>query len=115
MAKGKKGFLLGIEHAMNDPDISGLLKSELKYAFQEYALISEHIAEIEGQLRHQVEQDHNAKILHSMPGIGVINATALTCKYGNGSQFNNARGLPVSLGLTPKLSASGHRNTDARH
>ncbi|MFQ3247994.1 MAG: transposase [Arenicella sp.] len=109
MAKGKKGFLLGIEQAMNDIEISGLLKSELECALQEYELISGHIAGIESQLRHQVEQDHNAKILHSMPGIGVINATALTCKYGNDSQFNDARGLPVSLGLTPKLSASGHR------
>jgi transposase len=109
MAKGKKGFLLGIEQAMNDIELSNLLKSELEFALQEFELISRHIAGIESQLRQQVEQDCNAKILHSMPGIGVINATALTCKYGDASQFNNSRGLPVSLGLTPKLNASGHR------
>lgn len=109
MAKGKKGFLLGIEEAMNDPELSDLLKSEIGFALQEFELISRHIASIESQLRQQVEQDYNAKILHSMPGIGVINATALTCKYGNASQFANSRSLPVSLGLTPKLSASGNR------
>lgn len=109
MAKGKKGFLLGIEQAMNDMELSDLLKSELEFALQEFELISRHIAGIESQLRQQVEQDHNAKILHSMPGIGVINATALTCKYGDASQFSNSRGLPVSLGLTPKLNASGNR------
>lgn len=109
MTKGKKGFLLGIEQAMNDMGLSNLLKNELEFALQEYELISRHIASIESQLRQQVEQDYNAKILHSMPGIGVINATALTCKYGDASQFGDSRGLPVSLGLTPKLNASGNR------
>ncbi|MBL4673215.1 MAG: IS110 family transposase [Arenicella sp.] len=47
------------------------------------------------------------QILHSIPGIGVINASALVCKYGNASHFINARGLAVSLRLTPKLSSSG--------
>lgn len=109
MAKGKKGFLLGIEQAMNDPELSDLLKNEINFALHEYELICNHITGIESQLRQQVERDSNAKILHSMPGIGVVNATALTCKYGDGSHFNNSRGLPVSLGLTPKLSASGNR------
>lgn len=109
MAKGKKGFLLGVEQAMNDTELSGLLKSELEFALKELELITEHIASIESRLRHHADQDQNSKILHSIPGIGVINATGMTCKYGNASQFNNSRGLSVSLGITPKLSASGHR------
>jgi len=31
------------------------------------------------------------------------------CKYGNGAQFQNSRALPVSIGLTPKVSSSGLR------
>ncbi len=108
MNKGKKGFLLGIEQAMNDSQLSELLKSELTLTLQELEFTSEHIALIESRLRQYAEQNSLCKILHSIPGIGVINATALACKYGDGSQFNNARGLAVSLGLTPKLSASGH-------
>jgi len=109
MNKGKKGFLLGIEQAMNDLNISELLKSELRLTLQEFETTSGHIAHIESQLRQYAEQNPQCKILHSIPGIGVINATALACKYGDGSQFDNARGLAVSLGLTPKLSASGHK------
>ena len=109
MAKGKKGFLLGIEEAINDSSLSELLKSELQSALSELERSTEHIENIESRLKYFLENDHNSKILHSIPGIGVINATALTCKYGNASQFSNARSLSVSLGLTPKLSASGHR------
>jgi len=109
MAKGKKGFLLGIEQALNDDQLSELLKNELQFALNELERTTEHITNIENRLRHYLEKDQNSTILHSIPGIGVINATALTCKYGNASQFSNARSLSVSLGLTPKLSASGHR------
>jgi len=109
IAKGKKGFLLGIEHALNDHELSGILKHELQIVLNELERTSKHINDIENQLHRYLKQDQNSKILQSIPGIGVINATALTCKYGNASQFSNARALSVSLGLTPKLSASGHR------
>ena len=109
MVKGKKGFLLGIEEALNSTHLSELLKRELQSALSELQQTTEHIANIESRLKRFLENNRNSKILHSIPGIGVINATALTCKYGNASQFSNARSLSVSLGLTPKLSASGHR------
>ena len=106
---GKKGFLKGIEQALNNELVSDLFKQELHNALDELRLVSERISKIDNQLRQYVKQDTNCQILQSIPGIGVINATALVCKYGNGSQFNKARSLAVSLGLTPKLSASGNR------
>ena len=107
--QGKKGFLLGVESGMNDQGLSGQFKAELELALDELQRTSDHIANIESQLRAYVEQNEDCRILHSMPGIGVINASALVCKYGNGSQFSDARSLPVSLGLTPKVSSSGTR------
>jgi len=109
-ACGKKGFLMGLEQAMNDSQISDLLKYELEQALTELQFKSERIAEIEAKLRNYVSESEDCSILHSIPGIGVINASALVCKYGNASQFSNARALPVSLGLTPKLSSSGTRH-----
>jgi len=106
---GKKGFLVGIEKAMNDDSLSMAFKQEIEYTLDELSTINSRITRIENELRHYVENDRNCKILHSIPGIGVINASALVCKYGNGSQFDKARSLSVNLGLTPKLSASGHR------
>ena len=105
---GKKGFLLGIEKALNDHELSDLIHRELQHVLGELQTASERIKEIESDLRQYVEQNKNCRILHSIPGIGFINASALICKYGNGSQFNTARSLAVNLGLTPKLSASGN-------
>jgi transposase len=109
-ARGKKGFLLAIEQAMNDANLADLFKCEIECALTELQATSKHIAEIEAKLRNYVDTNEDCQILFSMPGIGVINATALVCKYGNASQFSQARSLPVSLGLTPKLSSSGTRH-----
>ncbi|MGK0374066.1 MAG: transposase [Arenicella sp.] len=107
---GKKGFLLAAQAGLNDDNLSEIVKTELHYALEELQHTSDHIANIEARLRAYVSQEEDCQILHSMPGIGVINASALVCKYGNCSQFSKAESLPVSLGITPKLSSSGLRH-----
>ena len=107
--QGKKGFMLAVQTGLNDDSLSEIVKSELHFSLDELEQISGHIVKIETRLQFYLEKNEDCKILHSMPGIGLINATALVCKYGNGSQFSKARSLSVSLGLTPKLSSSGTR------
>lgn len=108
--KGKKGFMIAVQTGLNDDNLSEIFTTELHFALDELQQTSDHISNIETKLQTYLEQDENCRILHSLPGIGVINATALVCKYGNSSQFSKARSLPVSLGLTPKVSSSGTRS-----
>jgi len=46
--------------------------------------------------------------LLSIPGIGVINASALLATIDKGQGFNNPKEFAVWLGLTPKQYASGN-------
>jgi transposase len=108
--KGKKGFLLAAQLGLNDDNLSELVKTELHFALDELQQTSDHITKIEACLRTYVDNNEDCRILFSMPGIGVINASAIECKYGNGSQFSKSESLSVSLGLTPKLSSSGLRH-----
>lgn len=107
---GKKGLLLALQTGLNDDYLSELFKAELHEVLDELQRTSEHIIKIEGKLQAYLEENEDCQILQSIPGIGVINSTALVCKYGNGVQFSNARSLPVSLGLTAKVSSSGLRS-----
>jgi len=109
-AVGKKAFLLGIETALNDEGISELFKTERQLVLDELQMLNQRITQIEASLADYVKNDEDCQILHSVPGIGVINASALVCKYGDASQFDKARSLSVNLGLTPKLSESGNRS-----
>jgi len=106
---GKKHFLLGVQGALNDQALSELFKRELHANLDELEFISKRISQIEAILRQYVAQDSNAVILHSIPGIGVVIASALASKYSNPSQFEKSRDLSVHLGLTPRLVASGDR------
>lgn len=51
--------------------------------------------------------DGQARRLASIPGIGVINATALLSAVGDGSAFAKGRDLAAWLGLTPRQHSTG--------
>lgn len=105
--KGRLGFIRLLEGALNSDDLSGIIKEELTHCMDELARFDASIKRLEARLSHYLKTDRNAQILHTIPGIGLLNATALACKYGNGQQFTNKREMGVHLGLTPMVSASG--------
>lgn len=53
--------------------------------------------------------DLQARRLSGIPGIGVINATALIAAIGDGSAFARGRDLASWLGLTPRQHSTGGR------
>ena len=50
-----------------------------------------------------------ARRLATIPGIGVINATALLAAVGDASAFATGRDLAAWLGLTPRRHSTGGR------
>jgi len=94
---------------LNEPSISELFKQEIRANLDELALIAQRITSIETTLRHYVAQDRNAEIPHSIPGIGVLIASALAPKYSDPAQFNSSRDLSAHIGLTPRLIAGGNK------
>jgi transposase len=53
--------------------------------------------------------DEPARRLATIPGIGVLNATALVAAVGEGGAFRRGRGLVAWLGLVPKQHTTGGR------
>lgn len=112
-AKGHKAFLTLLREA-EEPShspLTPLLKSQLTYIREDYYQLTERIGELTSLLAQISRQHPHCQRLASVPGIGVINATALYSAIGNGSQFKNGRELAVWLGLTPRQSSSGERLT----
>jgi transposase len=52
-------------------------------------------------------EDEMARRLATVPGSGVINATALLAAVGDGSAFSRGRDLAAWLGLTPRQHSTG--------
>lgn len=111
--KGHKAFLK-ILSEVADPDngvISMVLKNQFRQVRDEYMGLTQRIADIQKELTSIVAQQPHCQIISSIPGIGVINATAIYSAIGNGAQFSNAREFAVWLGLTPKQRSSGNSSS----
>jgi transposase len=80
----------------------------VKEMLSEYNTTIERLNSIKKQLDECVDASESGKILLSIPGIGVMNASALLAAIDKGQAFNNPKEFAVWLGLTPKQHASGN-------
>ena len=65
------------------------------------------IETLEKHLKEMAKQYDLYKKLITVPGIGLITATALIASIGNASYFKNGRQLSAWLGLVPRQHSSG--------
>jgi transposase len=94
-----------LEDADNElPMLTRHLLAELK---AEHDQLMERIERCEKQLKAWHAHSAVSQRLASIPGIGVLTATALAASVGEGQDFRNGRQLAAYLGLVPRQSSSG--------
>ncbi len=79
----------------------------LALLWEQYRVLQAKINEIETWIAEQISEDRNAQLLMSIPGIGVLTASALAATIGDGRAFHNGRQLAAYLGLVPRQNSSG--------
>jgi len=111
LAPGHKSFRAFLNSLSEEKysSLSVILKHEIGHIADEYYWLADRIDAINLQFKQAVTNSPLCQIIQSVPGIGVLNASALYSAIGNGSQFKSARELSVWLGLTPKQSSSGEK------
>ena len=92
-------------------DADSALPDALRQCFHEVCLeirdYEKRISGIEGQLRALSKQMPTVVLLLTIPGIGLLTATALVALVGDIQRFRSARHFASFLGLTPPLRGSG--------
>jgi len=71
--------------------------------------LDEKSGQVEKQLKALARSVPLVERLETIPGVGLLNATALSAMVGNFPRFKSGRRFASSLGLTPKESSSGKR------
>jgi transposase len=66
---------------------------------------------LENKLQQLSNQNEDCKRLQSIPGIGLLSATALVSAIGDISMFKNGRELAAWLGLVPRQQSTGGKPT----
>jgi transposase len=84
------------------------LRPLLAEAAREVAQLEERIREVEVQLEGIAKQSPLVRRLRTIPGVGLLTATAIVASVGDLKRFPSARHFASSLGLTPRESSSGN-------
>src|SRR5439155_25510223 len=65
------------------------------------------VRHLEAELSGAQAGDDNARRLRTVPGIGLLGATALSATLGDASGWRRAREFATGLGLTPRHTGTG--------
>ena len=75
----------------------------------EWLALDQRIVALDAEFAAHARSDANARRLVTIPGIGILNATALLAAIGNAQSFARARDLAAWLGLVPRQVTTGGR------
>ena len=96
-----------LEDAENS--IPQFLRPALADAGREVRELEQRILDVEGHLRTLSRQSPLITRLRTVPGVGLLTATALVAFVGNVHRFSSGRRFSCYLGLTPREYSSGQR------
>jgi len=108
-----QGSRTGVEamaRALADPRsaIPELIRGSMKLLIAEIRLLEQRIAQLEQELSAQVKHSPACQELLSVPGIGLLTATAMVAATsGEVGHYRDARHFASWFGLTPKEYSSG--------
>jgi transposase len=108
---GSRQVVPAVRSALGDAD-SGLpdaIRSTLDMACDEIHDLEARIASVEHQIEAVARETPVVPTLRSVPGIGLLTATALVAVVGDASRFPSGRHLASFIGLTPRESSTGLR------
>jgi len=89
-------------------ELPGALRDCARTVLEEIADLERHVATIEDQLKALAQEDV-AEELQTIPGVGLLTATALVGTVGSIDGFRSGRRFASWLGLTPREHSSGGR------
>jgi transposase len=100
------GLIREIE-AGDGPDLPQMARAALDSLIAQLDTLTEEIRKLERQLLAWHRADEISRRLETIPGVGIITATALAASVPDPTVFRNGRQFAAFLGLVPRQSSSG--------
>jgi transposase len=108
---GSKRFLNDLPQLLRDrkAEIPLRLRRLARVIYREIREVEKRMQDVERELEQVIREEPTLEALRTIPGVGVLTATAMYAAVGNVHQFRSGRHLASWLGLTPRESSSGGR------
>jgi transposase len=110
--QGRRSLLnaLGELSAESDGDgVGPRVRLLLDDMLDQWRGLDRRIAALDDEFAGMARNDPAARRLATIPGVGVLNATALVAAIGDGRTFSRGRDLSAWLGLVPRQATTGGR------
>jgi transposase len=107
---GARTGLDNIARVLAEPEslVPSLARTTMKTLLDEVRMIEARIAQLERDLTQAAKESTACKLLLSIPGVGLLTATAMVAATsGHVTHFKDARHFASWFGLTPKEHSSG--------
>ncbi len=104
---GAKQVIPHAHRALDDDVVPGYLRHALEEVLDEIEALSTKAKALQRTLERLAEHMPDAVLLMTVPGIGVLTATALVSFVGDVRRFRSSRHFAAYLGLTPREFSSG--------
>jgi transposase len=99
--------LAALSASDSDSSLSPRVRRLIDDMRAEWLELDRRIAAFDSEFAARARSDADARRLATIPGIGVLNATALLASIGNGQTFARGRDLAAWLGLVPRQITTG--------
>jgi transposase len=90
-----------------DNELTVIARELIAELYEHFRDLEQRIARVEGMLERLGAANELVQRLRSVPGIGLLSATALVAAVGNAKVFRNGRQMAAWLGLVPRQDSSG--------
>ena len=91
----------------DDGGVGPRMRLLLDDMLDQWRALDARIMALDGEFADMARNDPAARRLATIPGIGVLNATALVAAIGDGRTFSRGRDLSAWLGLVPRQATKG--------
>jgi transposase len=100
----RKEVILWQERTRNELGILNTLIDQLLSHLKD---LEERLSQVEKQIKQILHENAACKLIESIPGVGVLTATAIIGSFGCAENFADGRKFASALGLTPREHSSG--------
>ena len=108
--QGRRKLLEALETVSSGRNGAGVgprVRRLLDDMLDQWRTLDQRIAVLDDEFADMARNDPAARRLATIPGIGVLNATALVAAIGDGRTFSRGRDLSAWLGLVPRQATTG--------
>jgi transposase len=112
VAQGRRKLeqsLVALPEMESDNPLGSRIRHLIEEMQAEWLALDQRIATLDAEFAAHARADADARRLATIPGIGILNATALIAAIGTAQSFARARDLAAWLGLVPRQVTTGGR------